>query len=457
MKRIFLFLLIVVMPVSGRALTLQEAVSVGLKKNLELSAAEKQQDAARAEASGQMRDFFPKLLAEGKYMDLTDQGSMEIPQGAYNMGVPMTPIPAYDVATYLNDKTMHDYSFTLAQPILGLYKINKAWRLKKKIAAIAGADVGVLKHKVTMDVIEAFCHVKMVEKKIDLAKTNITELTAHLARIQSLHRVGHVLDRDLFQVQLGLDNARLELEIAERERLLAIEKLFWVMGGEVEPPVFDEPVVELPMDVGVNDVDAARFVKSGLQNRWEMKKAVEAVKAAGLQVGLAVSEYLPELNVFARYTEQDGDHSLPDKNTIVGVEVTATLFEWGKTGKQKTAAGMRLDSARKNLENAKEMIRLDVLLALKTFEDSRSRHRLADQSLTLAEESLRITQKQYEAGRATITDLLNDQTVFHQARTDLALVADQMIIDYAAVRTAAGMPPLPDMDINESRYTGDTY
>lgn len=456
MKRTFLFLLIVLLPVSGRALTLQEAVAVGLQKNLELSAAKMDRSAARAEASGQMRDFFPKILGEGRYMDLTDQGSMEIPQGAYNMGVPMTPIPAYDVVTYLNDKTMHDFSFTLAQPILGLYKINKAWRLKKKIAAIAGADVGILKHKVAMDVIEAFCRVKMVEKKIDLAKTNIKELNAHLARIESLHRVGHVLDRDLFQVRLGLDNARLELEIADRERLLAVEKLFWVMGGPVEPSVFSEPVIDVPMDVGADNIDATRFVKSGLENRWEMKKAVEAVKAGGLQVGLAVSDYLPELNVFARYTEQEGDNSLPDKNTFVGLEVTATLFEWGKTGKRKAAAGMRLDSARKNLENAKEMIRLDVLLALKTFKDSRSRHRLADQSLRLAQESLRITQKQYEAGRATITDLLNDQTVFHQARTDLTLVAYQMIIDYAAVRAAAGMAPLPDMNMNESRYTGDT-
>lgn len=456
MKKIILFLVIVMLPASVRALTLQEAVSIGLNRNLELSAAEKEQDAARAEASGQMRDFFPKLLAEGKYMDLTDQGSMKIPQGAYNMGVPMTPIPAYEVTTYLNDETMHDFSFTLAQPVLGLYRINKAWRLKKRLAAMAGADVGVLKNNVITDVIEAFCHVKMVEKKIDLAKTNINELNAHLSRIKSLHRVGHVLDRDLFQVQLGLDNARLELEIAERDRLLTIEKLFWVMGGQVDPAVFTEPMVAVPGGGDANDIDPVIFVESGLENRWEMKKAIEAVKAAGLQMGLAVSEYLPELNVFARYTEQEGDHSLPEKNTILGVQVTATLFEWGKTGKQKTAADMRLDSARKHLENAKERIRLDVLLAVKTFEDSRSRHRLADQSLTLAEESLRITQKQYEAGRATVTDLLNDQTVFHQARTDLTLIAYQMIIDYAAVRAAAGMPPLPDMNISRYDNTGDT-
>lgn len=441
MKKCLLFLLIVLLPASVRALTLQEAIGNGLRHNLELSAAENKLDAARAEASGQWRDFFPKLLAEGKYMELTDQGSMEIPRGAYNMGVPMTPIPAYGVTTYLTDETMHDYSFTLAQPILGLYKVNKAWQLKKKLAAMAEADAGGVSQKVTLDVIEAFCHVKMMEKKIDLAKMNIKELNAHLSRIESLHRVGHVLDRDLFQVQLGLDNARLELEIAERNRLLAMEKLFWVMGGQVDPPVFDEPDVAIP-----TDAETAVLIKSGLENRWEMKKAVQAAKAAGLQVGLAGSEYLPELNVFARYTEQEGDHSLPDKNTIVGIQVTATLFEWGKTARQKSAAGLRLDSARKNLENAGEMIRLDVLQKMKVFADNRARHRLAGQSLKLAEESLRITQKQYEAGRATITDLLNDQTVFHQARTDLALVAYQLIIDYSAVRAAAGMPPLQGLE-----------
>jgi len=94
------------------------------------------------------------------------------------------------------------------------------------------------------------------------------------------------------------------------------------------------------------------------------------------------------------------------------------------------------------------MIRLEVLLALKTMEDNRARHQLAEQSVRLAEESLRITQKQYQAGRATITDLLNDQTVFHRARTDLALVDYQLIIDYAAVRATAGMPPLQGMESN---------
>ena len=444
MKKVLLLVLILLLPGSAPALTLQEAVVVGLRQNLELSAAEKEQEAAMAEASGQLRDFFPKLLAEGRYMDLTDQGSMEIPRGAYNMGVSMTPIPAYDVTTYLTDETMQDFSFTLAQPVLGLYKINKAWQLKKRLAGMATADVGLEKTRVAMAVIEAFCHVKMMEKKIDLAKTNIRELEAHLDRIESLHRVGHVLDRDLFQVRLGLDNARLELEVAERDRLLAVERLFWVMGGQVDQPVFAEPAAGFPEDIDAVDFDPAVYVENGFKYRWEMKKAAEAAGAAGLQVGLAASEYLPELNLFARYTEQEGDHSLPDSNTIVGVQVTATLFEWGKTGRQKAAAGMRLDSARKNLENAREMIRLDVLRKLKTFEDSRARHRLAGQSLNLAEESLRITQKQYEAGRATITDLLNDQTVFHQARTDLALVAYQMMIDYAAVRAASGMPPLPE-------------
>jgi len=347
MKQIFLFLLLAVfLPSSALALTLQEAVSAGLRQNLELSAAENQEEAARAEASAQLRDFFPKLLVEGMYLNQEEQGSMEIPLGAYNMGVPnAVPIPAYDVTSYFTDETMHDFTLTLAQPVLGLYKINRAWCLKEKLASMAEADVGVLQKKVTLDIIEAFCQVKMMEKKIGLAETNIKELNAHLERIESLHRVGHVLDRDLFQVQLGLDKARLELDIADRQRLLAIEKLFWVMGGQVDFSVFEEPVVDLPTGAAAADFDPASLVRSGLENRWEMKKAIEGAKAAGIQVGLAASEYLPELNLFARYTEQEGNHSLPDDNTIVGVQMTAILFEWGKTGKQKAAAGMRLDSA----------------------------------------------------------------------------------------------------------------
>ncbi len=443
MNKLMLLVLILLLPAVGvPALTLQEAVDVGLTRNLELSAAQKAGAAARAEAAGQARDFFPKLLAEATYLEQTDQGSIDIPRGAYNMGVPnMAPIPAYDVTTYFTDDNMHDFTFTLAQPVLGLFKISQAWRLKQKVAAMAEADAGVLKRKVTLDVIEAFCHVKMAEKQTSLAETNIKELNAHLNRIESLHRVGHVLDRDLFQVQLGLDNARLEKEIAERQYLLAKEKLFWVMGRTVESPVFEEPQVAMPADI-----TPAAFVESGLKNRWEMKKAIDGVYAAGYQKGLAASQYLPELNLFARYTEQEGNNSLPESNTMVGLQMTATLFEWGKTGREKAAAGMRFDSAKKTLENVQKMIRLDVLLAFKTLEDTRARHRLAEDSVKLAEESLRITQKQYQAGRATITDLLNDQTVFHQARTNLALAAYQLIIDYAAVRAKAGLPPLAEAE-----------
>ena len=135
-----------------------------------------------------------------------------------------------------------------------------------------------------------------------------------------------------------------------------------------------------------------------------------------------------------------------DKEAADPALLEAFRKEWGKTGRQKAAAAKQLDSARKTLKNVQQMIRLDVLLALKALEDSKARHQLAGQRVELAEESLRITEKQYQAGRATITDLLNDQTVFHQARTDLALVTYQLIIDYTAVRAAAGMHPLPGME-----------
>jgi outer membrane protein len=416
----------------GFSMNLDQAIDRALEANLDLRSASAELEASTYEASSAWRDFLPKLKAEAMILNQSNTSELIIPAGSIDIGSGLPPVPAEPYINRISEHHIEDYSLTILQPITPLYKVSVGYRLRSAKREFSRAGFYQEKDRIVSDTVESYCQLLMARKLVDLSRIYIEELNAHLKRVESFFKVGHVLQRDLYQVELGLDNAKFEFAVNQRKVEIARQRLVTILNikpGELAP-------LEEPPEFTMPDYDLPDLWEAAVKNRPELHQAQLGLKAAQLQRKLTLSDFIPDILLFGSCKIQHGDYSSPEDNQVIGVRLDATLFEWGKSVKNAQADKMRIQKAQLVYNSATEMIKLDVTNSYHELLNNWDQLQVAKKNFELADESLRITKKQYDAGRATITDLLNDQTTFHRARTQIELARYQLIISDADLKRA---------------------
>jgi outer membrane protein TolC len=125
-------------------------------------------------------------------------------------------------------------------------------------------------------------------------------------------------------------------------------------------------------------------------------------------------------------------------NWLASIGLRWNLFNgFGDKARIREAA-FASDRARADEQRVDSAVRLEVRRAWAALGSARQRIEVAKAAAAEAEESLRITQNRYQAGMATVTDLLRNQTAVLESRTRfLAAIHDQRVAA-AALELAAG-------------------
>ena len=96
------------------------------------------------------------------------------------------------------------------------------------------------------------------------------------------------------------------------------------------------------------------------------------------------------------------------------------------------------ESARQELAAQKRQVANEVASELSQSAAARSAVRVAEQSITSAQEAYRVTDALVKAGSATTTDLLEAQSALAQARLNLVRAQYQLASAYVSIQHAIG-------------------
>jgi len=193
--------------------------------------------------------------------------------------------------------------------------------------------------------------------------------------------------------------------------------------------------------------ELAKYEREAVEIRPEARQAFLAGQIAGVQNELARSAFFPQV-VFHGALESDRGTfaTRTGGNYVAALSLRFNILNGGadKARLEESAAALRRADAER--ERAQSGIRLEVRRAFLDVRAAGQRVEVARASVTEAEESLRIMQNRYEAGLATVTDLLRNETALLAARTRrLAAVYDQRL---AAVRLERATGRLtPDSEV----------
>ena len=316
-------------------------------------------------------------------------------------------IAANGVHEYLSQGNVHqDISL---QGIADYRRVRAAESVARARSEIAGRGLVVT-------VVQTYYRFVVATRKYATAQRAATQGQHFLDISQKLENGGEVAHSDVIKAQILSRQQQRDLQEAELEmngsRLDLAVLLFpdfnqnFTVVDDLQTP---EPLPLLP------EVQAA----AARQNP-EMRAAMGALQVARQEVGAAWSGFLPALKLDYFYgidanhfaTRQfDPASQMPVRN--LGYAATATLelpvWNWGANRSKLKQADLRQEQARVELTFAQRELLAKLHTLYAEAQTARSELDSLNQSAELAGESLRLTTLRYQAGEATVLEVVDAQ------------------------------------------------
>lgn len=223
---------------------------------------------------------------------------------------------------------------------------------------------------------------------------------------------GVILPNDQLKVQLRQGELRAMMVDLDNGIALASNLLAQYVGLSGDSiTLVSEPV---PDDVPPYPLDIYMEPAHALSSTVDYRLLSQNVKASDLRTRMAVGENLPQVGVGAGWIYDD---LFSQRHNFAAVMLTVNVpisNWWGGSHKIKKAR-IEAENARIQMEDLSQMLEIGMQNA---WDDLTAAHRkmaIAHQSIAQAKENLRLNRNYYRAGVATITELLDAQTLYRQS------------------------------------------
>jgi outer membrane protein TolC len=297
----------------------------------------------------------------------------------------------------------------------GLSKIREFERAN---AALEGAHAGELEARYVAALFTEsdFFDVLAQRELTRVARERTERVAEQFAVARARVLTGAAVQTDSLQLLLELQSAQVEL-IRQEARLKVARFQLGRRVGETGPV----DAVALPL---LTDRDLPLSQEEAVREAIETSPSILAARADERAASAAVSvqkgSYLPTIDLVGQYSAFDQSF-FPTAITRGSLGLVFSLQLWNDGVREiavsRSTSAQRVASAvRDDLERG---LRRDVVEAYEAYDASRAALDLAESSVLVAEENLRVQQERYRAGATTILDLLTADGSLSEAQAGL--------------------------------------
>jgi outer membrane protein TolC len=437
-------LCLLVSPVSGqdtgsrspRVLTLADAVKLALEHNHAVRIAGHEVEQQRQAKAVARSAYFPTLKNASYLFHVTDTQVVEIPAGGLG-AVGGSLIPPRPIILNQGEKTFLASETTLAQPITELFKIRAANHVAEAALQASRHKVRGVENQVALTVHKLYYSILIAELRRNAVQARIeASQDLQTERVQQV-KYGSALDADLIESKAQALQAKQELLTTELQLSDLHMQLNDVVGLPLTTVVTLDPATAaaFPETCALEDC-----IKVAQASQPEVAEARATVDKAASAVRLAEFEYVPNLDVFARYGYSNNVPFLAKNSATFGVRLTYDLFDGGKRRATIRERQAQLAQAKENLARVNDEVELRVRTAFDKLERTRQMIAVSEELLTLRTESRRVTAEQLTRGAtlssqtaASQAQELDAKAALLQSRLDYVQAVDEM--DEAIGRT----------------------
>jgi outer membrane protein TolC len=174
--------------------------------------------------------------------------------------------------------------------------------------------------------------------------------------------------------------------------------------------------------------------------RPDFQNLLTELRQAEVAVRLKQKEYMPSLGGYATWeADNPSFNDYGGSNWAAGITLRWNLFAGGADSAQLQANRHRLEQKRRQIAAMESSMALEIRKAIIEYRAAEQQVMAAQAAEAQSEEGLRILRNRYDAGLATMTDLLSAETARSSARTALSEAIYRQRLSFAQVEYSAGV------------------
>ncbi len=421
MKKIITTLALSVVTVSQLAaqplsLTLQDCRKLALEHNEQIKTANNAVEKAKLDRQIAFAQYLPKVDGSLTGIHMKDQdiiGMSLQTRGTYMAGINVTlPLYAGGQLTAAN---------RLAQ--IG-QTVSEEQQRKARMQVIADVD-------------NSYYTLIAVRSKVQMLQAYAQQMQELYNRVQLSVRVQMATENDLLRIASKQSEISYQLQKATNGEQLCQLALANQIGTDFERAITPADTVLAPTSMPQLDED--------FSSRPDLHLLQQQVKANELQVKRARANYLPTVALVGTYSHYDNlklkgalknldgtpiniNHTFSGGRPYALLSVNVPIFHWGAELKKVKKAKLDLSDSQLQLEQYERGMRIEVRQAVLNLTDGQRMVETATIGQQQADENLRVMRQKFDNQLCTMTDLLDAQSQWQQARSNLIEAKTQLKI-----------------------------
>lgn len=412
MKKIIITLALYVaaasqLPAQPLSLTLQDCRQLALEHNEQIKSANNAVEKAKLDRQIAFAQYLPKVDGSLTGIHMKDQdiiGMSLQTRGTYLAGINVT------------------------QPLYAGGQLTAANRLAQIGQTVSEEQQRKARMQVIADVDNAYYTLIAVRSKVQMLNAYAQQMQELYDRVQLSVRVQMATENDLLRIASKQSEISYQLQKARNGEQLCQLALANQIGTDFEQAIIPADTVLMP--------SPASQLSEDFSARPDLHLLQQQVKASELLVKKARANYLPTVALVGTYSHYDNlklkgalqnldgtpinvNHTFSGGRPYALLSVNVPIFHWGAELKKVKKAKLDLSDSQLQLAQYERGMRIEVRQAVLNLTDGQRMVETAMIGQQQADENLRVMRQKYDQQMCTMTDLLDAQSQWQQARSNL--------------------------------------
>ncbi len=310
------------------------------------------------------------------------------------------------------------------------------YNYKKSLLDILSAQYQYadLQNNIDVQIASAYIQILLNKENFEAAKAQLENSIKQKERTQEMIKTGVLPKGDIADAEAQITNDH--LQVIQAENAYEIAKLNLVQLLELtdfQQFDIDESLEGLNIDETLLQTNAEQLFEQARRNNQKLKQAETQVAAAGYQVKLAKSAYLPSLSAFAnintRYSDRDhigfGGVTTPadpfwnqvkdNKGLTYGLNLRIPVFNGFATRNQVNRAKLSQEKIKIAVTNTEKKMRSDIYKMQKDLQAAFQSMKAAQANLKAQRKAYDYANEKFKVGLMNIFELNNIKTKYRRA------------------------------------------
>jgi outer membrane protein len=412
------------------AITLQQAVEMGLAASHRLGELKAREAAAQAAVQGAQAADRPQVSAQAGYTrtNHVDEFGIALPNQPPRIIYPDVPD---------NARSRID----LQWPIYTFGRTDALERAAQAEGQASGLDVSAARNDLRLEITRAYWAVVTAGESVNVLTESLRRMDATLEDVRNRLKVGLVPPNDVLSVEAQRSRQQVLLIQARNQREQALADLRRLTGlapgtaltlqSPLDAPGAAVPPVRQLVDEARKARPDRQAIEARISGAGDRREAALAGKRPVVSVGGGVDFARPNPRIFPRAAawKESWDAS---------VNFSWTFWDGGRAAADIALQTANQRAARERLAEFDSQLEVEVLQRQLDLDAARASIAAANDAVRAAAEARRVVGDRFAAGVATSTDVLDAQVALLQAQLDLTQSLANARLSEARLERALG-------------------